>query len=117
MSQAEQNHRIDYVEFPAVDLAVAERFYTEVFGWHFKQQNPEYISFNDGRMRGGFFKSTQARPGGPVVVTYTEDLEEVRAKVICNGGLICRQTFSFPGGRRFHFTDPSGNVLGVWSDK
>jgi uncharacterized protein len=117
MDQSEQNLRVDYVEFPAVDLAAAERFYTEVFGWHFKHQNADYISFNDGRMRGGFFKSSQPRPGGAVVVAYAVDLEETRAKIIVNGGSICRQTFSFPGGRRFHFSDPSGNVLGVWSDK
>jgi uncharacterized protein len=117
MSQAEQNLRIDYIEFPATDLLAAERFYQEVFGWAFKQQNPDYISFNDGRMRGGFFKSTQVRPGGPVAVLYCLDLEETRAKIIVNGGSICRQTFSFPGGRRFHFSDPAGNVLGVWSDK
>jgi predicted enzyme related to lactoylglutathione lyase len=117
MDQSEQNLRVDYVEFPAVDLAAAERFYTEVFGWHFKHQNADYISFNDGRMRGGFFKSAQPRPGGAGVVTYAVDLEETRAKLIVHGGSICRQTFSFPGGRRFHFSDPSGNVLGVWSDK
>jgi predicted enzyme related to lactoylglutathione lyase len=117
MSQAEQNLRVDYVEFPAVNLEAAERFYTEVFGWHFKHQNADYISFNDGRMRGGFFKSTQPRPGGPVIVLYALDLEETRAKIIVHGGSICRQTFSFPGGRRFHFSDPSRNVLGVWSEE
>ncbi len=117
MSQAEQDRRIDYVEFPATDLAQAERFYQEVFGWRFKQQNSDYISFNDGRMRGGFFKSAHPRAGGPVVVLYSMDLEETQAKIVVQGGSICRQTFSFPGGRRFHFADPSGNVLGVWSEK
>jgi predicted enzyme related to lactoylglutathione lyase len=56
-------------------------------------------------------------PGGPLVVLYAVDLEDVEAAVRSHGGTVVKEIFSFPGGRRFHFTDPSGNELAVWSDK
>jgi predicted enzyme related to lactoylglutathione lyase len=57
------------------------------------------------------------KPGGPLVVIYAADLELLEQRVRQAGGAIVRPIFSFPGGRRFHFTDPSGNELAVWSDK
>jgi predicted enzyme related to lactoylglutathione lyase len=54
--------------------------------------------------------------GGPLVIIYAVDLEAVEASVRANGGTIVQQIFSFPGGRRFHFHDPSANELAVWSD-
>ena len=117
MSQAEQDLRIDYVEFPAIDIAAAKRFYSEVFGWQFGEHGPDYVSFHDGRLRGGFAKADEVKTGGPLVVIYTSSLEAMEAAVKKAGGTIVKEIFSFPGGRRFQFTDPNGNELAVWSDK
>ena len=117
MSQAEQDLRIDYVEFPASDMAATKRFYSEVFGWKFEDYGPDYVSFHDGRLRGGFAKSDEGKTGGPLVVIYTTTLEAMEAAVKKAGGTVVKEIFSFPGGRRFQFTDPNGNELAVWSDK
>ena len=116
MSQSEQDRRIDYVEFPATNLADIKKFYSDVFGWVFTDYGPGYTSFNDGRLAGGFRKESQVSAGGPLVVLYATSLEGIEVKVRDHGGQIVKQIFEFPGGRRFHFTDPSGNELAVWSE-
>ncbi|MBI1852111.1 MAG: VOC family protein [Planctomycetes bacterium] len=117
MSQAEQDRRIDYIEFPVTSVTEAKRFYGAVFDWKFQDWGPEYVSFEDGRTNGGFRQEKSVSRGGPLVVLYSLDLEALQKKVVEAGGKIVREPFSFPGGRRFHFTDPSGNELAVWSEK
>ncbi len=109
--------QVDYVEFPATDLAKTKAFYTQVFGWKFEDYGPEYTSFADGRLAGGFFAAAAAGARGALVVIYAKDLEGMEVKVKLAGGSIVKPIFSFPGGRRFHFTDPNGNELAVWSDQ
>ncbi|UCF40921.1 MAG: VOC family protein [Gemmatimonadota bacterium] len=117
MSQSDQDRRVDYLEFPTTDIAATKRFYTEVFGWQFTDYGPNYTSFHDGRLAGGFAVAPRVEAGGPLVVLYATDLGHVEARIRESGGQIVRPTFEFPGGRRFHFTDPSGNELAVWSDR
>ena len=116
MSQAEQNLRIDYLEFPARDISKIKSFYQQVFSWQFEDYGPEYTSFRDGRLSGGFTTGAEPAAGGPLVVIYAADLESAERQVKSAGGVIVAEMFAFPGGRRFHFSDPSGNVLAVWSD-
>jgi predicted enzyme related to lactoylglutathione lyase len=116
MSQSEQDRRIDYLEFAVTDITAAKAFYSTVFEWSFTDYGPEYTSFHDGRLGGGFSQAAQIEHGGPLVVLYSTDLEGIEEKIKRHGGEIVRKTFEFPGGRRFHFTDPAGNELAVWSD-
>jgi uncharacterized protein len=111
------DRRIDYVEFGARDLDEIRRFYGTAFGWSFQDYGPSYISFDDGRLTGGFTTATAAGRGGPLVILYAAELEQVQAAVAAAGGRIAQPIFSFPGGRRFHFLDPAGNELAVWSDR
>ena len=117
MSQSEQDRRVDYVEFPATDIEQIKSFYTSVFDWKFTDFGPTYVSFKDGRLNGGFTTATPPGSGGALVVIYAVDLEAVEAAVRSRGGTIEKGIFEFPGGRRFHFSDPSGNELAVWSDR
>jgi predicted enzyme related to lactoylglutathione lyase len=112
----ERDRRIDYIELPATDLPATKRFYVDVFGWKFTDYGPDYTSFEDGRLAGGFTKDGKIAKGGPLVVIYADNLEAVEAKVRQAGATIVKPIFSFPGGRRFHFSDPSGNELAVWSE-
>ncbi len=125
MSQSQHDGRIDYIEFPAVDVARTKAFYERAFGWKLTDYGPDYTSFEDGRITGGFRGPEADDPGahvpkptrdGALVVIYAVDLESMYRKVVDAGGRIVRNTFPFPGGRRFHFSDPSGNHLAVWSD-
>jgi predicted enzyme related to lactoylglutathione lyase len=114
------DQKIDYVELPAADFDAVEAFYVGAFGWSFTDYGPEYRAFSDEKLDGGFYKSSlrsRTDNGAALIVLYADDLEATRDKVKANGGGICKEIFSFPGGRRFHFTDPHGNELSVWSDK
>ena len=114
------NRRIDYIEFPATDLAKTRAFYQAAFGWKFTDYGPDYTSFEDGRLTGGFRSDAEApKPTreGVRVVIFADDLEAMQRTVAKAGGVIVKPIFEFPGGRRFHFTDPSGNELAIWSDK
>ncbi|MGI9428007.1 MAG: VOC family protein [Bythopirellula sp.] len=113
------DQRIDYIELPASDFDAFEKFYSSTFGWKFTDYGPDYRAFNDGQLDGGIFKSELSSTtdhGAALVILYATDLEATRGKIVANGGTICRETFEFPGGRRFQFLDPHGNELGVWSD-
>jgi predicted enzyme related to lactoylglutathione lyase len=105
--------RVDYVEFHGPDLDQVEGFYGPLFGWRFTDYGPQYRAFSDGRMDGGFSPDAAAMP---LVVLYADDLDATAAKVAAAGARIVKPIFAFPGGRRFHFVDPAGNELAVWSE-
>lgn len=116
MTNTEHDRRIDYIEFSVKSVPDTKRFYGSAFGWSFEDYGPDYASFSDGRLSGGFQTAPQVKTG-PLVVVYAADLERMEQKVKQAGGNIVKPIFSFPGGRRFHFTDLSGHELAVWSDK
>ena len=108
--------RINYVELDVVDVERAKAFYGKAFGWTFKDYGPQYCEFTDGALHGGFAKAERARAtGGPLVILYADDLPKALAKVEAAGGRITKPIFDFPGGRRFHFVDPDGYELSIWS--
>lgn len=113
------HHRIDYFELPASDLAPAKRFYSGAFDWEFKDYGPSYAGFGypGADREAGGLSSDPHNTGGPLAILYSENLELSEQKVRSAGGKIIKPIFSFPGGRRFHFTDPSGNERACWSDK
>ena len=111
---------INYIEFPAKNLAATKAFFTQVFDWSFQDFGPEYTAFTDGGLDGGFYQSDTASTtenGAALVVFYSTELEATQTKIEEAGGRISKPIFSFPGGRQFHFLEPSGNELAVWSDK
>jgi predicted enzyme related to lactoylglutathione lyase len=113
------DNQIDYIEFQAKDLAATRSFFEQLFGWKFTDYGPDYTSFADGRIAGGFTRADRhstIESGGVLVVFYHPRLEGVRQRVIELGGKITADIFSFPGGRRFHFTEPSGNECAIWSE-
>lgn len=112
-----KHHKINYIEFPAKDLQTIKDFYRKAFDWKFTDYGPEYTAFSDGALEGGFTKGNVANNAGPLVILFSEDLEKSLDKIQSCGGSIVRSIYDFPGGRRFHFTDPAGNELAVWSDK
>ncbi len=111
---------IDYIEMPSRNLAETKRFFANLFGWSFEDYGPDYASFDDGRMTGGFFTSDKTAgvdSGGVLIVFYHPDLAAKAAEVKKLGGEITRDIFDFPGGRRFHFKEPGGGEFAVWSEK
>ncbi len=113
------NHeKIDYVEFPAVDLAATKHFFTTVFEWTFEDYGPDYTAFENQGLNGGFFRSDRAsvsENGAALIIFYSDNLPLTLAKIESAGGKIVKPIFKFPGGRRFHFIEPSGNEFAVWS--
>jgi len=111
------HHKIDYIEFPGGDLGPLKDFYTKAFGWNFIDYGPTYAALGDAGIDGGFQGDTAESSAKPLVILYSDDLEASLAAVKASGGALAKDIFAFPGGRRFHFVDPSGNELAVWSDK
>lgn len=116
-----QHEKINYLEFPAKDLKATKDFFQKLFGWEFVDYGHEYVAFSakDTGIDGGFYKSDQcmrADQGSALVVFYSAQLEQTLNEVVSAGGEITAPTFSFPGGRRFHFSDPNGNEYAVWSE-
>ena len=113
------HERINYVEYPARDLDATKRFFQEAFGWAFVDYGPDYAAFAGQGLDGGFFRSELAartHEGSALIVFYSENLEATLAKVVAAGGEVIKPIFGFPGGRRFHFAEPSGNEFAVWSE-
>jgi predicted enzyme related to lactoylglutathione lyase len=113
------NDKINYVEFPSRDIEATKTFFETVFGWTFEDYGPEYAAFSSQGVDGGFYKSdlsSSAENGGALVILYSDSLDVVQARIEQAGGSIVKAIFSFPGGRRFHFTEPAGNEMAVWSD-
>jgi predicted enzyme related to lactoylglutathione lyase len=111
------HHAIDYIEIAVTDMDAAKSFYTSAFGWSLVDYGPEYAGIQgDGKETGGLRLDSEVRAGGPLVILYSEDLEGSVDAVTAAGGTIQRPIYAFPGGRRFHFADPAGNELAVWSD-
>jgi uncharacterized protein len=109
--------RIDYIEIPVTDPARARNFFAELMGWEFQDWGPDYISFSDGRLNGGFRRSEEPVPRNSVLlVFFSEDLERDRDRVVDLGASISQDIFEFPGGRRFHFVDPMGNEYAIWGE-
>lgn len=110
------NH-INYIEFKAHNLTAIKEFYTTAFNWIFTDYGPNYIAFSGSGLDGGFEKTEMQIINGALTVLYHSDLNTAKKRVIQAKGQITKDIFSFPGGHRFHFMDPSGNELAVWSDK
>jgi len=115
-TKPQRNHGIDYIEFNVSDIEQSKSFYEAAFGWHFTDYGPDYCEFSDGHMKGGFDATGKVRTGGPLVVLYGEDLLETQRRIEVAGGKIVAPLFEFPGGCRFHFHDPDGYELAVWSE-
>jgi uncharacterized protein len=111
-----RNKTIDYVEFHATDLVATRQFYSGVFGWEFEDYGPDYTSFKDGRIAGGFARGSVSTGTEPLIVIYVDDLRSTEKQIRDAGGKITKAVFSFPGGSRFHFTDPNGNELAAWHE-
>jgi predicted enzyme related to lactoylglutathione lyase len=112
-----KNNHINYAEFKARDLDEIKKFYHQAFGWDFTDYGPTYVAFSESGLAGGFEKWDDPVVNGALIVLYHRDLEGIKDKIKEAGGKISKEIFSFPGGRRFHFTDPGGNELAVWSDQ
>ncbi len=115
----QRDQRINYVELPARDLDAVQAFYEAAFGWRFVDYGPDYRAFSDGAFDGGFRRAdatSRSADGAALVVLYADDLEATRERVLACGGSLVQDIFAFPGGRRFHFADPNGNELAIWSE-
>jgi predicted enzyme related to lactoylglutathione lyase len=119
-AQDHVHHAIDYVELTVTDIGRAKRFYGDAFAWRFTDYGPAYAGIRhsgDDRGEVGGLRLDEVAPaaGGPLVLLYSTDLDGTLDAVTAAGGEVVAGPYPFPGGRRFHFRDPSGNELGVWA--
>ena len=110
-----EDGKIDYLELPAGSTDSVKAFYGAAFGWTFQDYGPTYAAFDEG-LDGGFDADPAERTRAPLPVLYAHDLEAMLARVEAAGAVILKPIYAFPGGRRFHFRDPAGTELAVWSE-
>ncbi len=113
-------NQINYIEIPVKHVNNSKQFFTEVFGWQYIDYGDEYSSISNAGIDAGIYKSDKdftVAKGTALVVMYSENLELKIEGIKKAGGAITQEIFDFPGGRRFHFSDPNGNEFAVWSDK
>ena len=118
MSDKIVQHTINYIELPSTDLAATQAFYGTAFGWKFQAWGDTYLGFSGAEIAGGIeLNSALRKPSadGALVILYSDDLEASMDAVTAAGGRISVPPYGFPGGRRFHFRDPSGNELAIWT--
>ncbi|MEX1667432.1 VOC family protein [Zhongshania guokunii] len=111
--------KLNYLEMAAVDIEATKAFFSSAFDWHFTDYGADYTAFSDVGLDGGFYRAplcSKAEQGGALLVFYSSTLEETRNDVVRAGGIILKEIYDFPGGRRFHFAEPSGNEFAVWSE-
>ncbi len=111
------HHAFNYIELPATDLSAMKTFYGNAFGWTFQDWGDTYVAIHGSGVEGGMDANSARKPcaDGVLVILYSDDLEGSEKSVVDAGGLISVPAYGFPGGRRFHFTDPSGNELAIWT--
>lgn len=117
-----RHHAIDYIELTVTDLERAKQFYADAFGWEFNDYGPEYAGIKSPEAGsasevGGLSQGAEVRAGGPLVLLFSTDLDDTVTAVTAAGGRVVNGPYEFPGGRRFHFHDPSGNELGAWAER
>ena len=115
-----QHEKLNYVEYPARDLAATMAFFKKAFGWEFEEYGPDYCAFSNQGLDGGFYRSelsSSSVTGSALLVFYSEDLAATQTKIETAGGKIIKPIFPFPGGSRFHFTEPGDNEFAVWSER
>jgi uncharacterized protein len=108
--------KIDYVEFASGDLAKSKGFFAKAFGWDFQDYGPTYAAMTNAGIDGGIQSDPAEASAAPLVILKADDLEAAVQAVTAAGGEIVKPIFAFPGGRRFHFREPGGNELAVWSE-
>jgi len=107
--------RIDYVELPSATAHELTRgFYAKAFGWAFTDYGPDYSATTTNDADVGLNGQPTEALSAPLPVIRVDDLEAAFEAVNRAGGTIAKPIFSFPGGRRFHFIDPSGSELAAW---
>ena len=111
-----KNNHFSYIELQSTNIGETKKFYSAAFNWVFTDYGPDYASFSNSGVDGGFAKVNSLTGSGTLLVLYHQDLGLIRKQIIDHGGKIVKDIFAFPGGKRFHFTDPSGNELAVWSE-
>lgn len=110
-----EDGKLDYLELPAANLPATKQFYSQAFGWTFVDYGPTYAAFDQG-LDGGFDADRADQTRAPLPILYAHELEAMLAKVEAAGGRVVKPIYSFPGGRRFHFADPAGTEIAVWSE-
>jgi len=110
-----KNNHINYIEFKSTNLIKTKEFYSRLFGWKFVDYGSYYTSFSGAGISGGFELTEHQITNGVLIVLAHDNLELILSKLEQQDVEITVPIFSFPGGRRFQFKDPSGNELAVWT--
>jgi uncharacterized protein len=119
-----------HFEVPADDVERAKMFYREAFGWQIEsypgmnyygvttaEVGPDKTPLQPGAINGGLFDRAEFPITTPVLTIGVDDIDEALKMVEKAGGktLMGRQAVADMGFTGY-FTDPEGNVMGLWQN-
>ncbi|MEV7091434.1 VOC family protein [Amycolatopsis sp. NPDC051045] len=107
-------YEVDFAEFPSTSAAASGQFFERAFGWTVTPYGPDYTDVRAAGLTLGFQSDPAEQPRAPLLTIRTDDLATARKAVEAAGGVVTKEPFAFPGGRRFHFREPGGSELAVW---
>jgi uncharacterized protein len=107
-------NKIAYVELPSTNVPTLKTFYGQLFGWTFEDFGDEYAAVHDAGLEAGFNGDPGSQSKAPLVIIEATDIQATFEQVKAAGGTITMPIYGYPGGKRFHFLDPSGNELAVF---
>lgn len=109
---SDQNPPLDYLEFTSPQMEKTQAFFTDAFGWTYIDYGPNYKDIQGAGLSGSVERGELR---APLPVVRVDDLDAMLARVKAAGGVITKEIFEFPGGRRFQFTEPGGTEMAVWT--
>jgi predicted enzyme related to lactoylglutathione lyase len=113
------NGKICYLEIPAVDVIISANFYKKVFGWHIRERSDGMIAFDDGvgEVSGtwvvGRPPSTEV---GLLVYIMVDSVSSTIRSVVTQGGKIIQPIGIDDPEITARFSDPAGNILGLYQE-
>jgi len=109
--------KICYIEIPAVDVERSAQFYERAFGWQTRRRGDGALAFDDtvNEVSGTWItgRAPSVEPGLAVYIMVADAAAAVESIVAAGGGIV-RAIDPSSDEIWAWFSDPAGNVLGVY---
>jgi len=113
------NGKVCYIEIPAVDVLLSASFYKKVFGWQIRERSNGQIAFDDtinevsGTWVLGRHPATEV---GILIYIMVDSVASTLKTVVSQGGKIIQEIGGDSPEITARFSDPAGNVFGLYQE-
>jgi uncharacterized protein len=113
------NGKICYIQVPAINIESSAAFYKEVFSWNIRRRDNGTTAFDDttGEVSGQFVTGRKAsNEPGLLIYIMVDSVAQAMESVVANGGQVVQPIGMDAPEITARFTDPAGNVLGLYQE-